>query len=306
MSIRRVSCLILLTEALTLRPQSPSPAIAIFNPANGAIVGSDKHLTLQARLDPAFIEASSAERISFTAVRTDQSTMFNLGQGNLRSLDGQDIAETIWDVSSAPSGDYFVAVQMRDHAGNHYQDTIQVTVDRAPNVSVDILGQIPVFAGVQVTFFPQAEDPDGDSFSQVTWTPGEGVRPLLSRIRRLTRTSSQARADMPCPTFSTLSFKTREERRPTRYAMWLCRIMKPARGRPTIAGALQCRLSRQPGIHRAHTVGPGRQTRCLAAACSREPREQGDVPGARHIRAHWGRRHPPQPECPRPTTSPET
>jgi hypothetical protein len=150
------------------------PPIHIIQPPDGTVISSSVDLQIVAELSPQFQDPSNFTLIDFTAVKSDGQSVFPLGSGDLRAFDNPENARAIWRTRPIPSGDYTIIARLVDLSGVSFTDTIRVTLNRAPGLTLNVLSMTALPGGAEFTFEPIAKDPENDPIARVVWTPGDG------------------------------------------------------------------------------------------------------------------------------------
>lgn len=164
--------------APTVSAATSPPAIRIIEPLDGTVVTSDADVHVLAELAPPFQDPNNFSFIRFTVVKSDGTSTFDLGQGDLRWFTAPDLARGIWKTRAVPSGTYIISAFLQDTQGNLFRDSVQVTLNRAPGLRVVVLSKGLVPGGAEVTLKADARDIEGDPITRALWVPGDGTPPV--------------------------------------------------------------------------------------------------------------------------------
>lgn len=159
--------------------QPPPPSIRILQPTDGTVLPSQMDVEIVAELAPSFQDPSNFNFIRFTVARPDGTLVFDTGPGDLRSRRSLDQAWAIWNPSRERSGDYIITVFLEDQSGNLFEDNVEVTLNRAPDLRVDVLTTRIVLGGAEVRLRARTTDIERDPIVRALWVPGDGSAPVV-------------------------------------------------------------------------------------------------------------------------------
>jgi hypothetical protein len=151
------------------------PAIRIIQPLNGNVVTSDADVHVLAELAPEFQEPANFSQMSMTVHRNGSAAVFTLGTGDLRWFASPDIARGVWQTRAMPSGQYTVMARLVDRSGRVHTSSIQLTLNRAPALGINVLAKRRLPTGTEFTFQPVVRDTERDTIRQTIWSPGDGT-----------------------------------------------------------------------------------------------------------------------------------
>jgi hypothetical protein len=152
-----------------------TPAIRIIQPTNGSVLFSQQGADIIAELAPVFQDPANLNHIEFSATKTDGSSVFPLGRGDLRWSSSFELAHVLWQTSTAPSGEYTIQAVLQDAGGTLFSDRVVVTVNQAPVIRVDVVQQQSLAGGVQISFRSVVRDTENDPITRVIWNAGDGA-----------------------------------------------------------------------------------------------------------------------------------